>query len=189
MNFVNPFLKNILCCCLTHLLKSDVCQVEFFIIRFMVSPHHKDNLKPLGSQSAQCLGVAMPLSPLLSVVELGPLAVVERDKGKPIHRVTQMFITGKTKLNHTTVATGLSHRHRSRLGLKVAKRFPATFDIAELSPDRGHQGSAFSARQRLSNLSRRARGEKTLDLVVVSLNGLNRRSQLIDDHYVNLQQC
>src|SRR5688572_18829694 len=126
--------------------------------------------------------MCMPLGPLLSVIQLGPLAVVKRDKGKPIQRITQMFITSKTKLNHTTLATGLGQRHCSRFGLKVAKRCPATLGIAELSPDRRHQGSAFSARQRLSNLSGRARGEKTLDLAVVSLDGLNRSSELVDEN-------
>ena len=87
MNLVKPFFKNI-SRRLTQLLKSNVSQVEFLIVRFMVSPHHKDDLEPLGPQSAKCLGMGVALGPLLSVVELGPLTVVERDKGKPVDRVT-----------------------------------------------------------------------------------------------------
>ena len=30
-------------------------QVEIFIVRLLVSPHHKDNLEPLGPQSPQRL--------------------------------------------------------------------------------------------------------------------------------------
>src|SRR5207253_6209247 len=83
---------------LTHLLTGDIGQVVVFIVRFMVSPHHKDNLEPLGSQGTQRLVMAMAVIPLAPVVELGPLTVVERDKGKPVHRVAQMLVTGKTKV-------------------------------------------------------------------------------------------
>src|SRR5436305_6375922 len=82
MKLVKNFLKN-LSRRLTHLLTSDVGQVVVFIVRFMVSPHHKDNLEPLGTQGTQRLVMAVAVIPLARVVELGPLTVVERDKGKP----------------------------------------------------------------------------------------------------------
>src|SRR5262249_33200271 len=34
-------------CCLAHPLSSNIGQVVVFIIRFMISPHYKNNLKPL----------------------------------------------------------------------------------------------------------------------------------------------
>lgn len=36
---------------LAHSLSGDIGQVNVFIVRFMVSPHHKDNLEPLCAQS------------------------------------------------------------------------------------------------------------------------------------------
>src|SRR5437867_4494792 len=125
--------------------------------------------------------MAMAVIPLATVVELGPLTVVERDKGKPVHRVAQMLVTGKTKVYKTTFATGFGHRHRSRLGLKMARGFPATLGITELGPDRRHQSSAFSARQRFGKLSGRARDEKTLDLVVIDLHRFDRSPKLLDE--------
>ena len=153
----------------------------------MVTPHHKDNLEPLGRQGAQRLGMVMAFVPLAAVVELGPLTVVERDKRKPVHRVAQMFVASEAEKDHMTLATGLSHRHRSRLGLKMARGFPATRSIAQFGPDRRHQGSAFPARQRLGHLGRRARGEKTLNLVVVGLHRFDRSSELIDKHLDQLR--
>src|SRR6266508_1187830 len=147
----------------------------------MVSPHHKDNLEPLGPQGTQRLVMAMAFIPLSPVVEISPLTVVERDKGKPVHRVAQMLVTGKTKVYDTTLTTGFGHRHRSRLGLKMTRGFPATLRIAELGPDRRHQGSAFYARQRLGKLSGRARGEKTFDLVVIDLHRFDRSPKLLDE--------
>src|SRR3989441_8828676 len=147
----------------------------------MVSPHQKDNLEPLGPQGAQRLVMAMAFIPLPPVVELSPLTVVERDEGKPVHGVTQMLVTGKTKVYDTTFATGFSHRYRARLGLKMARGFPATLGIAELGRDRRHQGSAFCARQRLGKLSGRARGEKTLDLMVIDLHRFDRSPKLLDE--------
>ena len=38
---------------LAHLLSSNVGQVVVFIIRLMISPHYKNNLKPLRSQSSE----------------------------------------------------------------------------------------------------------------------------------------
>src|SRR4249920_1034441 len=92
-----------------------------------------------------------------------------------------MLVTGKTKVYDTTFATSFSHRHRSRLGLKMARGFPATLGIAEFGPDRRHQGSAFCARQRLGKRSGRARGEKTLDLVVIDLHRFDRSPKLLDE--------
>src|SRR5207237_8359925 len=125
----------------------------------MVSPHHKDNLEPLGSQGTQRLVMAMVVIRLTPIVELGPLTVVERDKGKPVHRVAQMLVTHESKMYNPTFATGFGHRHRSRLGLKMTRGLPATLGIAELGPDRRHQGSALTARQGLVELIGRASGE------------------------------
>src|SRR5437867_12921401 len=125
--------------------------------------------------------MAMAVIPLAPVVEPGPITVVERDKGKPVHRVAQMLVTGKTKVYNTTFATGFGHRYRSRLGLKMTRGLPATLGIAEFGPDRRHQGSAFTARQRLGKLSGRARGEKTLDPVVIDLHRFDRSPKLLDE--------
>src|SRR5437667_9365132 len=125
--------------------------------------------------------MAMAVIPLAPVVEPGPLTVVERDKGKPVHRVAQMLVTGKTKVYNTTFATGFGHRYRSRLGLKMTRGLPATLGIAEFGPDRRHQGSAFTARQRLGKLSGRARGEKTLDPVIIDLHRFDRSPKLLDE--------
>src|SRR5437870_2035637 len=151
----------------------------------MVSPHHKDNLEPLGPQGAQRLVMAMAVIPLAPVVELGPLTVVERDKGKPVHRVAQMLVTRESKMYNPTFATGFGHRHRSRLGLKMTRGLPATLGIAEFRPDCRHQGSAFTTRQRLGKLSGRARGEKTLDLVVIDLHRFDRSPKLLDEDSTN----
>src|SRR5437016_733431 len=125
--------------------------------------------------------MAMAVIPLAPVVEPGPLTVVKRDKGKPVHRVAQMLVTGKTKVYNTTFATGFGHRYRSRLGLKMTRGLPATLGIAEFGPDRRHQGSAFTARQRLGKLSGRARGEKTLDPVIIDLHRFDRSPKLLDE--------
>src|SRR4029077_14604966 len=118
---------------------------------------------------------------LFSIVEPGPLTVFERAKGKPIDCVAQIFVTGKTKLDDATLATGFGHRHCSRLGLKVTRRLPATQSIAQLGPDGGHHDSAFSTRQRLGNLSGRGRGEKTLDPVMIDLDRFDRSPKLLDE--------
>src|SRR5258706_2690010 len=136
----------------------------------MVSPHHKDNLEPFGPQGAQRLRMIVAFVPLAPVVELGPLTVVERDKGKPVHRVAQMLVASEAEMDHMTFTAGLSHRHRSRLSLKMARGLPATLGIAELGPDGRHHSYALPAPQRLGQLSRRARGEKTLDLMLVGLH-------------------
>ena len=46
-------------------VSGNVCQVVVFVIRLMVSPHDKDNLEPLGSQSSQRLVLAVTFSPLI----------------------------------------------------------------------------------------------------------------------------
>src|SRR5215831_822905 len=98
-----------------------------------------------------------------------------------------MLVTSETKVNYPTLPAGLGDRHHSGLGLKVAKRFPATRAIAEFGPDRRHQGPAVSARQRLGNRSGQARGEKTLDLMVVALHRFDRSPQLIDQNLDQLR--
>ena len=153
----------------------------------MVTPHHKDNLQPLGPQGAQRLRMVVALVPLAAVVKLGPLAVVERDKRKPVHRVAQMFVASEAEMDHMTLTTGLGRRHRSRFGLKMARRFPAAHSIAEFGPNRRHQRSAFTARQRLGQRSGRARGEKTFNLVLVGLHRFDRCSKLIDEHLDQLR--
>src|SRR5215510_4248338 len=161
--------------------------MEIFIVRFMVSPHHKNNLEPLGPQSPQRFAMGMTFSLLFSVVKLGPLTVPKRAKRKPVHRVAQVLVTGKTKLYDPTLTAGFSDGHCSRLGLKMTRGLPATLGIAELGPDRRHQRSAFSARQRLGQRSVRARGEKTLDLVVIDLHRFDRSSKLLDEHLEQLR--
>src|SRR5215831_18112028 len=47
-------------CCLAHPLSSNIGQVVVFIIRFMISPHYKNNLKPLRSQSSKRLRMTVP---------------------------------------------------------------------------------------------------------------------------------
>ena len=70
MKVVKFFFEKIISCRLTHLLKSDVGQVELFIVRLMVTPHHKDNLEPLGPQGAQRLRMVVALVPLAAVASL-----------------------------------------------------------------------------------------------------------------------
>src|SRR5437870_11780630 len=123
--------------------------------------------------------MAMAVIPLAPVVELGPLTVVERDKGKPVHRVAQMLVTGKTKVYNTTFATGFGHRYRSRLGLKMTRGLPATLNIAELGPAATHQGPPFTARHGLGKRGARAGGEKTPDLVFMLLTGFHRSLNLL----------
>ena len=85
------------------------------------------------------------------VVELGLLTMVERDKGKPVHRVAQMLVTGEAKVYNATFAAGFGHRHRSRLSLKMTRGLRATLGIAELGRDRRHEGSAFPPGSVLAN--------------------------------------
>ena len=57
---------------LAYFLSGDVCQVKVLIVRFMISPHHKDNLEPLCCQSPKRLGMAFPSSALVSIVFVSP---------------------------------------------------------------------------------------------------------------------
>src|SRR5215469_6023149 len=75
---------SIFLCGLGHFLSGDVGQVIVFVIRLMIAPHHKDNLEPLGSQSPQRSMVTMSFSPLVTIVMIGPLTSIERDKGQPV---------------------------------------------------------------------------------------------------------
>src|SRR5713226_9798926 len=144
-------------CRLAHLLSCDVGQVVVFIVRFMISPHHKDNLEPLRSQSPKRLVMAFPSSALIAVVFVGPLTSIERDKRKPVGSIAHQLVTRKTKLNERALATGFGHWHHSRLGLKVVKRFPSTLGIAQLSPKHGQNRAVLTSRQRLGG---RILGEK-----------------------------
>src|ERR1700741_16553 len=173
--------------CLAHLLSSDVSQVEVFIVGLMISPHDKNNLEPLRSQSSKGLRMAVPFAPLVAIVFVRPLTSIERVKRKPVRGVAQQLITGKTKLYDTALATGFGYRHSTRLGLKVTKRLPATLGITELSPKHGHGGATFSSRQRLNKLSCRHRGEKTFDPIAVVLHRLSQRPELDDEHQKQLR--
>src|ERR671919_2434048 len=124
--------------CLAHFLSSDICQVVILIIRFMVSPHHKDDFKPLCSQSSKGLGMTMPLGTLISIVMVRPLTVIERDKSQPIRGMAHHLVTRKTKVHDMALATGFGHRDHSCLSLKVPKRLPAILSITELSRSEEH---------------------------------------------------
>jgi len=91
-----------------------------------------------------------------------------------------MFVTSETEVNDPALATSLGDRHHPGLGLQVAKRFPATRGIAELSPDARYKRSTFCARQCPGDLGRRARVEKTFHLVLITLRRFDRRSELFD---------
>ena len=148
--------------CLAQFLSCNVGQVMGFVIRFMISPHHKNNFQPLRSQSPKCLGMAVSSGPLVSIKGLGPLAAVYRDKSKPVDGVAQLFVTRKPKLNKATLATRFGHRDCSRFGLKVLKGLPSSWGISQLGPKGRQQRSAFSSRQLLHKPSGRCRGEKNV---------------------------
>src|SRR5438093_8389487 len=169
-------------CRLAHHLPGDVSQVVILVIRFMVSPHHENNLEPLRSQSSQRLMLAVTFSPLIAIVLLRPLRSLQRVKGKPIHGLAQMLVTGKSKLNHTAFATGLGDKDSSPLSLKVPKGVPTLWSVAQLSPNARYRGAAFSADQLLGDFSCRHSGEKTLNLLAVAVDGFNRGLQLHDQH-------
>src|SRR5215467_12272802 len=148
----------------------------------MITPHHKDNLKPLGSQSPQRSMVTMSFSPLVTIVMIGPLTSIERDKGQPVGGVAQDLVTTETKLDHAALTAGLGHRHYTRLGLQVTKRLPAILSIAELGPQCGHDRARLGSRQQSHQLSRRHGGEKTSDPLVVALNRIAQSDQLSHQH-------
>ena len=83
-------------------------------------------------------------------------------------------------MNDMTLAARFGHRDPSRFGLKVAKGFPSTLGIPQLSPKHGDDGPTFSSRQRLYQLSRRHRSEKTLDLLTVAVDRLSQGLKLSD---------
>src|SRR2546422_704142 len=153
----------------------------------MISPHHKNNLQPLRSQSPKGLGMVVASGPLVSIKGLGPLASVDRDKSKPVDSVAQLLVTRKTKLNDATLATRFGHRDCSRLSLKVLKGFPSIWGISQLGPKRWQQRSAFSSRQLLHKPSRRCRGEKTFDLVAVRHYLSHGGLKLIEQHFEQLR--
>jgi hypothetical protein len=122
--------------------------------------------------------LAVPFSSLIPIVFLCPLTSTQRVERKPVHGMAQMLVTGESKLYYTTFATGLSYRDRSRLSLKLPEGIPTVLSIAELGPNRRYCGSGFTAGQRLGHFSCRHSGEKTLNILVVAVNRLDRGLQL-----------
>jgi hypothetical protein len=179
--------SNFYLCCLAQFLSCDVGQVNVFVVGFMVSPHHKDNLKPLGAQGSQRAGVAMPFSPLLSIVMIGPFTLIKRGKSQPVSTVTHDLVTRETKLHQATFAAGLSDRHRSSLGLKVTKRFPAIGGIAQFSPQGGYDRAGFGPRQALNQGRCRHRDEKTSDPVAVTIHRVAQGSELEQKDFKQLR--
>jgi hypothetical protein len=114
--------------------------------------------------------MTVPFSALVPIVVLRPLTPPERIKREPVDGMSQVLVAGKSKKHHTALATGLSDWDSARLGLKVAKGLPAIVGIAQLSPKLGYGSSGFSSRQRLSKLSCRHRGEKTLDFLAIAFH-------------------
>src|SRR5262245_34193161 len=112
---------------LAYSLTSDVRQVIVFLVRLMITPHHKDNLQPLSCQSPERLGMIMSFRPLVAVVFVRPLTAIKRVKRKPVRGVAQQFVTGKAKLYDTTLATRFGYRDPSSFSLKVPKGCPAIF--------------------------------------------------------------
>ena len=172
---------------LAQFLSCNVGQVMGFVIRFMISPHHKNNLQPLRSQSPKCLRMAMSSGPLVSIKGLGPLAAVYREKSKPVNGVAQLFVTRKPKLNNATLATGLGHRDCSRLSLKVLKGFPSSWSVSQLGPKGRQQRCALCSRQLRHKPSGRCRGKKTFDLVAVLLYRSQRSLKLVKQHFEQLR--
>src|SRR5438034_11507233 len=138
----------------------------------MVSPHHENNLEPLRSQSSQRLMLAVTFSPLIAIVLLRPLRSLQRVKGKPIHGLAQMLVTGKSKLNHTAFATGLGDRDSSPLSLKVPIGLPTLWRVAQLSPNARYRCARFSAGQRLGHFSCLHSGQQTLTLLALAGDGV-----------------
>ena len=75
---------------LAHPLSSHVGQVVVFVVRLMVSPHHKNNLKPLGSQSSERSGMTVSFSPLVPIIFVRPLTSIERVKRNPVDRMPEV---------------------------------------------------------------------------------------------------
>ena len=129
----------------------------------------------------------MSLRPLVAIVFVRPLASVERAKGKPVGGITQQLVTRITKLYKTALAALYCHRHRTGLGLKVAKRNPSTLSIAQLSPKHGYGGSTLAAGQRLGQISCRRRGEKTLNLLAIAIHRFTQSFKLTHQHREQLR--
>ncbi len=152
------------------------------IVRFMVSPHHKNDLEPLRSQSPERLSMRVSLRPLVPIIFVRPLTSIDRVKGKPVSGIPQQLVTRITKLYTTTLATLYRDRHCACLGLKVVKRNPSTLRITQLSPKRGYRRSTLAARQRLGQVSCRRRSEKTLDLLAVAIHRFTQSLKLTHQH-------
>src|SRR5438445_13562482 len=95
-------------------------------------------------------------------------------KGKPIHGLAQMLVTGKSKLNHTAFATGLGDRDSSPLSLKVPKGVQTLWSVAQLRPNTRYRSADFSVGQRRGDFNCRHSGEKTLHIKAIADERLNR---------------
>src|SRR5713226_4607608 len=101
--------------------------------------------------------------------------------------MAHLFVACIAKVHHFSLAASLGDRDRSRMGLKMPKRFPPTFCISQLSPNRRDHRAASASRQLLSQLSCRHEGEKTLHLLPVLLYGSNQNLQLLYQHLHQLR--
>ena len=97
-------------CRLAYRLTGDVRQMIVLIVRFMISPHHKDNFEPLRCQSPKRLGMMMSLRPLVAIVFIRPLTAIERVKRHPVRGVSHQFVTGITKHYDMALAAGFGDR-------------------------------------------------------------------------------
>ena len=157
------------------------------IVRFMVSAHHKDDLKPLCAQRPKRLVMIMPFGPLISVVMVRPLTLIERDKSQPVRGMTHHLVARKTKVHDMALAARFGHRDHSGLSLKVVKRLPSIVGITELSPKHRYDRARFCSRQCLDKLSCRHRGEKMFDPLVVGLYCIGRSLELGQQHQKELR--
>src|SRR5262249_31192019 len=124
-------------CCLAHPLSSNIGQVVVFIIRFMISPHYKNNLKPLRSQSSKRLRMTVPFSTLLPIELDRQSTSLEKLKQKQEEGLSKMFVTEKEKNSPVALPTRWGYGTPARLGLKVSKGLPTIVGIAQLSPKLG----------------------------------------------------
>src|SRR5262245_36113601 len=91
----------------------------------MISPHYKNNLKPLRSKSSERSRMTVPFSALLPIVLVRPLTSPERIKRKPVDGMSQVLVTGKSKKKQTALATELGDGEFNRFVLDVAIGLPA----------------------------------------------------------------
>src|SRR4030095_3163284 len=126
--------------------------------------------------------MVVPSGPLVSIVMVRPLTSIERDKRQPVGCVAHQLVTRKPKVHHTAFAARFGHRDHARFGLQLTNRFPTTLGITDLRPKDRHDGTRFSSRQRLDQLSGRHRGEKTFDFLLVGPYDLRYRLTL-DQQY------